>query len=63
MTTRARLPSLLIEHAITSDLDGQPWPPSGPLTGWHLVRSADGRSLWRRLAVAPVEDCSNDKDN
>jgi hypothetical protein len=42
---------LKIEHAITSDLDGQPWPPTGLMDGWHLVRTVDGQSLWRRIRI------------
>jgi hypothetical protein len=52
MTERRRLPSLLIEHATTLDApDGQPWPP-GLMSGWHLVRSVNGRSWWRRITLA-----------
>jgi hypothetical protein len=47
---------LVIEHATTADLDGQPWPPTGLMDGWHLVRSADGETLWRRISLATLSD-------
>jgi hypothetical protein len=51
---------LVIEHIVTADMaDGQPLPPfieDG--CAWHLVRRADGRTLWRRIflssSVSPV---------
>jgi hypothetical protein len=40
---------LCIEHIVTDDVDGEPWPPPGDR--WHLVGPArDGTSLWRRLS-------------
>jgi hypothetical protein len=56
-------PALAIEHIVTADMaDGQPLPPfieDG--CAWHLVRRADGRTLWRRIflsssSVSPVID-------
>jgi hypothetical protein len=41
---------LVIERTITTDCAaGQPWPPPGD--AWHLVRSADGRTTWRRISI------------
>ena len=36
--------ALVIEHEVTDDLDGQPWPPTGLSGGWYLVRSGYQRS-------------------
>jgi hypothetical protein len=42
---------LAIEHAVTTDMDdGQPLPPFiEDRIVWHVVRRADGRTIWRRL--------------
>jgi hypothetical protein len=43
-------PLLVIERPITTDCaSGQPWPPPGD--GWRALRSADGRTLWRRITL------------
>jgi hypothetical protein len=60
MTARTRLPCLLIEHVMTLDApDGQPWPPA-LLNGWHLVRSGNGQTWWRRITLADSELSNND---
>jgi hypothetical protein len=39
-----------ILHDVTSDCpDGQPWPPPDRGVLWVVVRSADGRTLWRAI--------------
>lgn len=45
--------ALTIEHASTDDaLDGQPWPPTTLMDGWHLIRSLPGgQTLWRRITL------------
>jgi hypothetical protein len=49
-----------IEHAVTHDSPcGQPWPPTRLMDGWHLVRSVDGRTLWRRVSLAVEESATN----
>jgi hypothetical protein len=46
-------PALCIEHSVTVDMaDGQPLPPlveDGVV--WHVVRRANGRTMWRRLLL------------
>jgi hypothetical protein len=48
-------PTLVIERAVTADMDdGQPMPPfidDGVV--WHVARRANGRMLWRRIALQP----------
>jgi hypothetical protein len=46
---------LRVEHALTADMaDGQPLPPFiEDRIVWHLVRRADGRTLWRRIFLSP----------
>jgi hypothetical protein len=29
------------------------------MDGWHLVRSVDGRTLWRRVSLAVEESATN----
>jgi hypothetical protein len=67
VTPRRRLPSLLIEHAITSNAPpfDQPWPPV-LMDGWVLVRAiGEGKTLWRRVSLAVEEstNTSNGNDN
>jgi hypothetical protein len=45
---------LVIEHAETVDLDGQPWPPPGD--AWQVVRRAGGCRRWRRINMTPCAD-------
>jgi hypothetical protein len=44
-------PELSVEHAVTADMaDGQPLPPlieDGIV--WHVVRRANGCTVWRRV--------------
>jgi hypothetical protein len=42
-----------IEHAVTADDDHGPYPPPGE-EGWHAVRSADGRTLWRKITLGKL---------
>ena len=42
---------LVIEHAETVDIDGQPWPPPGD--AWQVVRRAGGCTRWRRINMTP----------
>ena len=44
---------LSIEHAVTADIaDGQPLPPFiEDDVIWHVVRRADGPTLWRRISL------------
>jgi hypothetical protein len=51
MTARTTPGVLLIERAVTKDCGDQPWPPTGLMTGWHLIDSADGKSRWRRISL------------
>jgi hypothetical protein len=46
-------PPLVIEHSTTADMpDGQALPPFIDDGGvWHLVRRADGHTLWRRISI------------
>jgi hypothetical protein len=41
---------LVIELACTSDDSAGPWPPPGD--AWHLVRCADGVTVWRRISLS-----------
>jgi hypothetical protein len=40
-----------ILHDVTSDCDGQPWPPPGSNALWVIVRRADGCTLWRAIQL------------
>jgi len=48
---------LKIEYAITSNAPpfDQPWPPA-LMGGWHLVRSDNGRTTWRRITLKTSND-------
>jgi hypothetical protein len=48
-------PIIEIQHAITTDLDGQPWPPTGLMTDWHLIDCANGKSRWRRISLTTTD--------
>jgi hypothetical protein len=41
---------LVIELACTSDDAAGPWPPPGD--AWHIVRRADGVTVWRRISLS-----------
>jgi hypothetical protein len=49
INTRDIRQALVIEHTTTEDApDGQCWPPALG-EGWHLLRTVDGHTLWRRI--------------
>jgi hypothetical protein len=51
--TSNTMPRLVVEHAVTHDMeDGQPLPPYYGGAVWHVVRRLPGGSrLWRSISI------------